>query len=232
MPRLDTRQEQLLSFIVREHTATAEPVASELVRDKAGLGVSPATIRAEMAALEKEGYLRQPHTSAGRVPTEAGYRYFVEHCVEKQNVRKEVDDLQGRVGQMDQDQAQTKQLARELAALLQEGIFVGFAPTSTYYTGLAYLFEQPEFQSGDLVRHIGALMDNLDRIVSQLFDEVAPGVRVYVGSENPFGEQCGTVLIKAPDQRATMLGVIGPMRMDYDRTIAMMQEIENVLWKN
>lgn len=231
MPRLETRKEQLLSFVVREHSRTAQPVASEAVREKAGLELSPATIRNEMAALEKAGYLSQPHTSAGRVPTESGYRYYIQNCMEDKNVARDVGAFTQTIGSGEDNQARLKRLARELASEIREGVFVGFAPQSTFYTGLAYLFEQPEFESVNLVRNLSEIIDNLDRIVANLFEEVRPGVRVYVGSENPFGENCGTVLLCSGSDQP-MMGVLGPMRMDYERTVAMMKEIERLMANN
>lgn len=229
MTKLDTRKEELLKAVVREHARTAEPVASDHLKGE--FGVSSATVRAEMAALEREGYLRQPHTSAGRVPTEVGYRYYVANCLEEQDVDEDMKALQKMAKVAGDAEVQMKQLARSLAQELSEGVFIGFAPQSTYYTGLAYLFAQPEFSDVDLMRQVGDIIDNLDGIVARLFDEVAPGVRVYVGSENPFGEHCGTVLLRAGSAQP-MMGVLGPMRMDYDRMVAMMRELEKVLWTN
>lgn len=228
MPRLDFRKEQLLAAVVREHAKTAEPVASEAMKEKAGLEVSPATIRSEMVALEKAGYLRQPHTSSGRVPTELAYRYYITHCLAEPDVKEEVDEMRETVSPTLEHEPRMKRLARELASEMREGVFVGFDPESTYYTGLSYLFEQPEFESVDLVRNLSEMIDNLDHIVSHLFAEAIPGVRVYVGSENPFGVHCATVLLR-PGQDQPLIGVIGPMRMDYDRAIAMMKGIERLL---
>jgi len=75
---LDARKEAILRAIVERHVATAQPVGSQAVTDAGMLDVSSATVRNEMHALEQEGYIRQPHTSAGRVPTDLGYRYFVD----------------------------------------------------------------------------------------------------------------------------------------------------------
>ena len=164
------------------------------------------------------------------------------HCLEEQNVASdfmsdisgtpnapERSSARGRQGAALQDfETRLKRLARELASEVREGVFVGFAPQSTYYTGLSYLFDQPEFESMDLVRHIGDIMDNLDKIVAELFEEVAPGVQVYVGEDSPFGAQCGTVLLRGGEAEP-MMGVLGPMRMDYDRTIAMMKALQNIL---
>ena len=81
MADLTERQEQVLAFVVREYVENAQPVGSETLRRR-GMNVSSATIRNELAALEDSGYLMHPHTSAGRIPTEKGYRYFVESLME------------------------------------------------------------------------------------------------------------------------------------------------------
>ncbi|MGC9358129.1 MAG: heat-inducible transcriptional repressor HrcA, partial [Anaerolineae bacterium] len=86
IPDLTPRQSTLLRYIVREHVRTVNPVASGTVVERYRLDISPATVRNEMARLEELGYLWQPHTSAGRVPTEHGYRYFVERLMEEQTL--------------------------------------------------------------------------------------------------------------------------------------------------
>jgi heat-inducible transcriptional repressor len=77
-PELTSRKATVLHTIVEAYVATGEPVGSEAIADRAKLGVSSATIRNEMAALEEQGYLTHPHTSAGRIPTDAGYRHYVD----------------------------------------------------------------------------------------------------------------------------------------------------------
>jgi heat-inducible transcriptional repressor len=81
-PDLDRRKTSILGTVVYEYIATGEPVGSATLTQKYNLGVSPATVRAEMAALEDEGYLDQPHTSAGRVPSDMGYRYYVDRLIQ------------------------------------------------------------------------------------------------------------------------------------------------------
>ncbi len=87
--QLDDRKKAILHSIVSEHIETAQPVGSAHVLQSSGLKVSPATIRNEMAHLEEEGYLVQPHTSAGRIPTDKGYRFFVDHLDSPQRVGQE-----------------------------------------------------------------------------------------------------------------------------------------------
>jgi heat-inducible transcriptional repressor len=86
MVELDGRRREILKLIIEDYTLTAEPVGSEAVSTRHRLGISPATVRNEMAMLEEWGYLSQPHTSAGRIPTEQAYRFYVDSMLEEQQV--------------------------------------------------------------------------------------------------------------------------------------------------
>src|SRR6202140_4936585 len=105
---LDVRKAAILNAVVTEYIASAQPVGSQHVVDAAGVNVSSATVRSDMAALEREGYLIQPHTSAGRIPTDKGYRFFVDHLGgpgsldpgERQTVRRFFDHAHGEIEQM------------------------------------------------------------------------------------------------------------------------------------
>lgn len=90
---MDDRKQKVLLAIVQDYIATAEPVGSRTIAKKYGLGVSPATIRNEMADLEEMGYIEQPHTSSGRIPSVRGYRYYVDYLMKKQDLTKEEEDL-------------------------------------------------------------------------------------------------------------------------------------------
>src|SRR5438045_9047332 len=76
---LDDRKSAILRAIVEEYIGSAQPVGSQTIAQTRDLGVSAATVRNEMSVLERDGYITQPHTSAGRIPTDRGYRYFVDH---------------------------------------------------------------------------------------------------------------------------------------------------------
>lgn len=91
--KMDDRKQKVLLAIVHDFIATAEPVGSRTIAKKYRLGVSPATIRNEMADLEEQGYIEQPHTSAGRIPSEQGYRYYVDYLMKKQELSIEEEAL-------------------------------------------------------------------------------------------------------------------------------------------
>ena len=123
---LDDRKAAVLRAVVREYIETAQPVGSTHVARTTELGVSPATVRNEMAALEREGYLTQPHTSAGRVPTDQGYRFFVDqltgpgalHAAQRQQVREFFATTHGELEQMLHDTSSLLSGLTSYAALI------------------------------------------------------------------------------------------------------------------
>lgn len=90
---MDDRKRQVLLAIIQDYILTAEPVGSRTISKKYHIGVSPATIRNEMADLEEMGYIEQPHTSAGRIPSDIGYRYYVDFLMEKIKLSNEEEGL-------------------------------------------------------------------------------------------------------------------------------------------
>ncbi len=129
MPDLSERQRFILALIVRDYTETAEPVGSRRLVEHYNLDLSPATIRNEMAALTEMGYLRQPHTSAGRVPTEDGYRYFVTHVVYPSDLPEPArDTITHQFYQARQDVEQWMPLAASILAHHSQAASIVTAP--------------------------------------------------------------------------------------------------------
>src|SRR3569832_64558 len=91
------RAGRVLATLVREYIASGEPVPSSLLASAAGLGVTPATVRNILAMLEDEGYVQQPHTSAGRIPTDRGYRFYVDLILESKRSTRAADAVEARL---------------------------------------------------------------------------------------------------------------------------------------
>lgn len=115
---MEERKKKVLEAIIQDYIATAEPVGSRTISKKYNLGVSPATVRNEMADLEEMGLIEQPHTSAGRIPSQIGYRYYVDYLMERQTVTNEVKKYI-RTSLTSQIQAQEK-LVRKAVKLLSQ----------------------------------------------------------------------------------------------------------------
>lgn len=114
-PDLARRRMSILGTVVYEYIATGEPVGSATLTHKYHLGVSPATVRAEMASLEEEGYLDQPHTSAGRVPSDRGYRYYVDRIMLPETL---TDDERARI------RTEVRQASRQLDTAVEKASHV------------------------------------------------------------------------------------------------------------
>lgn len=115
---MDERKNRVLQAIISDYVATAEPVGSRTIARKYRLGVSPATIRNEMADLEELGYIEQPHTSAGRVPSDRGYRYYVDCLMEVQQLEPAEQEKIRHA--FERRVREVESLARETARLLSE----------------------------------------------------------------------------------------------------------------
>jgi transcriptional regulator of heat shock response len=229
---LNTRREAILEAIVREYTETGVPVASVVMTERYQFPFSTATIRAEMAELEREGYLGHPHTSAGRVPTEKGYRYFVNMIKEERALLapESVVAKKRIFSASDHYEKKVEAASKVLAELTRNIAFSGF-PGEIYSSGLGHLFSQPEFVDPYSALKAAEIVDNLNALVGELPREF--DTEVYIGSEAPIGKGAGCSLVvsqfRMPDGGRGYLGVVGPMRMSYPKTIAAIKEVRKVL---
>ncbi|MDS1029437.1 heat-inducible transcriptional repressor HrcA [Bacillota bacterium LX-D] len=117
---MDERKKKVLQSIIQDYIATAEPVGSRTIARKYNLGVSPATIRNEMADLEELGYIEQPHTSAGRIPSDLGYRYYVDCLMEKQELNQAEKDYIDFCFSQKQKMEEIQSVIKQASELLSE----------------------------------------------------------------------------------------------------------------
>ncbi len=224
---LSERQTNLLTAILKEYVTTAEPVSSGFLAKELHDEVSPATIRNELAELEQAGYLIQPHTSAGRTPTEKAWRWYVQNLLQADAVAKETRErVQDVIRTYRHTHAEMlRRLAKKLADLAGETVVLAPGPHETYYTGLSNLFSQPEFAQTAMVQNMSRVIDRFDEVMSSMFDSLEDDVMVLVGKENPFGADCGTVIAKyrMPHTQHGLIGILGPLRQNYDEHVAMIR---------
>lgn len=211
------RQQQILCSIVEQYAEVASPVGSSLMGR--AFGVSSATIRAEMAELERLGFIMQPHTSAGRVPTDKGYRFYVNSLSdEKENNAPQRGEraLAARL----QDAGMPERTIRNAVDTLVElthNLGLATIGNQLYMSGLGNLFGQPEFMQAGQVQQVAQLLDNLEPWLR----EAAPNepLNVYIGRENPIGRTAGCTLIisrfHSPYSDRSYIGVLGPTRQNY-----------------
>ena len=220
---LTARQTQILKFLVDEYIETAEPVGSETLDKKFNLGVSSATIRNEMNTLTESGFLKQPHTSAGRIPTPKTMKFYINQLMEEKEMsladevkaKEEVWDARSDIDRLLEEAAhalaqRTKSLA---VAVLDE-------KDKVWHSGYANVFLSPEFADLEATANLLSFLEEAQRL-HELFFERMPGaspVEVLFGEDlgwpglRPIGI-VGTCFDVGGKKGA--LGVIGPARLLY-----------------
>lgn len=226
MEGLSSRQTQLLKVIIDEYLETAEPVGSIVIERKYSLGVSPATIRNEMAALTAKGYLKQPHTSAGRIPTPVAMKFYISQLMDEKtmSVSEEVrakENIRGAQENIDH-------LMREATQRLSET--TGSLAVATddkgdiWSHGYSHVFENPEFNNYLVCQKVFSMIEEVSLLHELMFRRLTGSTPIEV----LFGEELGwdnfePVGIVASRFEANgknyALGVIGPFRLNYARVI-------------
>ncbi len=219
---LTPRKEAILTYIIEAYIRDAEPIGSKLLSEDATFEVSGATLRNEMRELEEEGLLTHPHTSSGRIPTEKGYRYYVDHLMKPEVMGKKISDkiMSAFTDQQGFDQ-KLKMFARIVSEMCGTAVIVSFRKDSLYYTGISHFFSQPEFQDYSFTVSVSGIFDACEEVMPELYatyDTVTP--HISIGSENPFGTMCSVVGTKL-DHRA-VIAILGPLRMRYNRAVTLL----------
>lgn len=215
---MESRQEQLLKLIIENFIETAEPVGSKFLVEAGNLEISDATVRNEMRELEEAGFLTHPHTSAGRIPTELGYKFYVEHLLEaKELSKKMIAEMQTLLsGESDDVMAKVKNVSKFVAEDMKNAVLVAFGPNRVYYTGLSGLFSQPEFADVNQTINVSEMFDRCEELIEEVFDRVPVAQSTtLIGSDNPLGNFSSLVATRFPNDHLFM--ILGPLRMNYGR---------------
>lgn len=211
------RQKQILSAIIEQYAEVAVPVGSSLLAKV--FDVSSATIRAEMAELEHLGFIQQPHTSAGRIPTDRGYRFYVNNLAAAEAATPETRAERALTARVTHGGMPERTIRNAVDTLVEltHNLALATIGNQLYMSGLSNLFGQPEFIGGHQVQQVARLLDNLEPWLR----EAAPNepLSVYIGSENPIGRSAGVSLIisrfRSPFSDHSYIGTLGPTRQSY-----------------
>ena len=243
------RQREILYAIIEEYAELATPVGSVTLAKL--FDCSSATIRSEMVKLEAMGYITQPHTSAGRVPTDAGYRLYVNSLQEKIDHEDGADS--GRRINIEKEDRPTRALATRIQAQTRADYAIrtavdslvnltgnlGLATISDqiYISGFSNLFSQPEFLQAAQVQAVGMLLDNIKPWLLEVQPNEA--INVYIGTENPIGKASNVSLIisrfRSPYSDRSYIGVLGPTRQSYKRVMSLVRHagimLEDIIYE-
>lgn len=234
---MDSRQSKLLAAIIDQFIQTAAPVGSkQLLSHCTDFCLSGATIRNEMRVLGDEGFLDQPHISAGRIPTAKGYRVYVKEYLnptgQEKVVRKKFDTLKDQYfKRKDQERAY------EAVGLLSQMIAnIAFATVphkpGVYFLGLAHALRQVEFQQNPMLA--SAVVEVLEEQLTAVIDKITidDKVRYYIGEEHvlPQFQSCSMMITEYTIRgNKGVIGILGHMRMDYAYNTVALELVADLL---
>lgn len=232
---LTNRQGKILAAIVKENCDTCKAVGSKELAEKYNFGLSAPSIRNEMQALEKQGFIKQPHTSAGRVPTDKGYRYFVNQLMdrfklslqEQEKLKKELLKLQFAHVEMG------RRITKLLSEHSQQASFAIF-PEEVSTMGLSNILENPGLPTED-AREIAKFFDSIDdyaeKMVQDYGGEGTP--KTFIGKELQLSKNSDYSMmvsgLKLPSGKQGVIGLIGPKSMKYEKNLSLMEYISKLL---
>jgi len=242
MSDLTDRQKALLKAIIEEYIESAEPVGSEIIERKYDLGVSPATIRIEMGKLTEGGYLRQPHTSAGRTPTSMGMRLYISELMKEKElpITAEVSIKE----KLWQQRAKEERLLKEAVSALANRLgMLGLARDDegqVYYAGAANILDWPEFYDIDVARMVLSLFDENPRLVEIIGKaQGADPIHILFGEELGYEDLLPTGFVftryefvpinPAIPGKGGVIGVIGPARMNFSLVLPYVKYVRNLV---
>jgi transcriptional regulator of heat shock response len=233
MKGLSQRQEDLLGVLIKDYIDTAKPVSSKRLQKKYNLDVCSATLRGEMQKLSERGYLRQPHISSGRVPTNKAYRFFVDRIL-KEDWEESPDICLEELKGFEQDifkftELVTRALAKSssslvIACLLSKGLL--------WEEGWEDVFQIPEFEERAFRNKFVREAESLKKKIRD-FSSLPESIDVYVGKEGSIlgSQDISLIITKSsfPDKEEGMIAVLGPNRMPYDKNISTINSLINLL---
>lgn len=235
------RQGQIMELVVRSYIQQGRPVSSEYLKETYALSFSTATLRNVMSELEDEGYLSHLHRSSGRIPTQEGFRHYVNFLMSPQRETESTEDiLVSLVEQCDSRDSNLGEVLEEASRTISllthyTGLsFVKQEKERLFFWGTRYMLEEPEFEDVEILRDIFLVFEEKIHLFNKFLEEnIKNGVNIFIGEEIGVEEIKNCSLIFSPlcneEERRAFLGVLGPMRMDYSSVVSRLRSLTDYL---
>lgn len=236
MHDLTTRQIQILKSLIEEYIETAEAVGSETLEKKHNLTASPATIRNEMVVLEKKGYLKKPHTSAGRVPTSMAMKFYVKQLMKEKelSVAEEVAMKERVWDYREKEQQCLRMMVRALAEKTKTLALATTDDGDIYVAGYANILDMPEFFDIDITKSLLSAIDDFEAFESMFSSfQNDKDIHILLGEElgpklaGPYGFVFTRYI--TPLNTTGEIGVLGSTRLNYTYVIPTVRYFGNLI---
>jgi len=232
------RQAKILKALMKEYIKTAEPVSSGFLAEKYDFGLCSSAIRIEMQNLIQSDYLEQPHTSAGRIPTDKAYRFFVDQMLlelekeKEQKFEKMLEEIV--IRDMENRFRMANDLAKALSELSSSFIIVNYPNDNiSWRSGLDEIVDKPEFSQQDFISEFLHLVDDIEEKMEEL--EIQKGIKIYIGDEIPLSKAgnvsiiCTKISNENNKDLDANIALIGPKRMNYGKNISLIRHLNRIL---
>ncbi len=232
--QLTSRQAKILASIVKLHSETGKPVSSKELIEKGFFDVSSATLRNEMQELEEKGLITNQHTSSGRVPTDQGFRYFVNQLMEHvQLSMKERESLKREIVKLQIANAEVGRRLAKLLSLHSSQASFAVLPEQVSSIGLSNILENQNLPPED-AKEIAKFFDQLDDYAEKIIEDYGDkDAQTFIGQELTLSKGSDYSMIvsglKLPDGKKGVIGLIGPKSMKYQKNLSLMEYITKLL---
>lgn len=230
---IDERKQKVLEIIIEDYIDSAEPVGSKSVTEKHHLDASPATIRFDMADLEKKGYITKPHTSAGRIPSDKGYRFFIDNLMKDIGLsRREAEHIRENIRRAQHDSMLS--LISELLSGMCGTASMVVSPernSAVSISGISKMLRQPEFSFPERICDIVEAIEKHTSMIDSLngYIDSKEDIIIRVGAENNLRALKNCSVAAAPYKDKGIISVIGPTRMDYEKVSSILRRVADML---
>ena len=231
------RKDTILGITIEQYIQTIAPISSAFIVKETAMDLSSATIRNILAELEEEGYLTHPHTSAGRIPTEKGYRYYVDHLMheiqllegEKRRIKNEyerqsleLEDLLERTSRVISDMTHYTSI-----------ISVDGWGNKIFCQGTSFIAGYPDYQDLAKIRNILAALDEKERLLEIINRDLNHKIDILIGEEiaDTHMDSCSLVVsrYKTKSGPSGRIAILGPTRMHYDRVVSALEYFSELM---
>ena len=236
--QLTKRQEKILNGIIKEYIHLAVPVSSQVLDEKYNFKLSTATLRNEMQALSDLGYLLQPHTSAGRIPTDKGYRFFVNQIFKKglpEFDEKKKINIQKECKKKKDNSLRFVQKATKILADNSSNLAISHILNEDFFwkEGWDDVFAEPEFKETDFVLRFTKIIDSFEKNIEGITSNFSDDLGVFIGRETPFLKNDDFSIVvsgfQCPDSKNKgIFAIVGPKRMNYNKNISIIKLINQI----
>jgi len=238
---LTKRQENILEKIIWKYIKEVQPISSNFLKEEYNLEISPATIRAELARLDEDGFLEQVHISGGRIPTNKAYRFFVDNLFKEDFIEFGKEEILKEAFEGFEGLKDISKFSYELTKIL-------FSLSSnlviTYLENLDIFIKEdwqeaikaPEFRNTKfLTKFIKLINEFEENIYTFKEKKKEEKIKIYIGRKNPLKEKEFSIIITEvsfPRKEKGILAILGPERMAYDKNISLLNSLTKLLEEN